>query len=72
MDIIQTIDTIKKEIPHINKKPYSHNIIGMYLNKLQEQLHGDEDKFQMLIHLHLYQLYNLGWEHIFKVGDKNI
>ena len=67
--IIQTIDNIKREIPFINIKPYSHNLVMINLQILQKDLDGDEDEFQRIIHLHFYKLYKLGWKHIFKVKN---
>ena len=71
--IKQTIDNIKREIPFINIKPYSHNLVMINLQILQNDLDGDEDEFQQIIHLHCYKLYDLGWKHIFitkKIDEK--
>jgi len=38
----ETIEKIKAEIPFIDSKPYSHNIIGMLLGSIAEQFGNEE------------------------------
>ena len=38
----EMIEKIKAEIPFINRKPYSHNIIGILLGSIAKQFGNEE------------------------------
>ena len=49
---------IKKEIPFVDVKPFSHNIINMTLSKIEET-YGEDVAIQTMSELRLDKL---GWE----------
>lgn len=53
---------ILNEIPFINKKPYSHNIISLNLMILERD-YGEEEVINLI---KTTKLKNLGWGHILK------
>lgn len=65
LKILECTDRIKEEIPYIEKKPYSHNIIGMQLQIIYEEMKENEEEFKTHINKYFPQLKTLGWEHIF-------
>tara|TARA_R110000803_G_scaffold146566_1_gene212303 strand:- start:194 stop:415 length:222 start_codon:yes stop_codon:yes gene_type:complete len=56
----EIIKKIKEEIPYIDIKPYSHNIIGLELSIL-EQVAGKEAVIELV---KTTRLKNLGWHYI--------
>lgn len=54
------IEKILEEIPFVNIKPYSHNIIGLELRILEEN-YGKEEVIKLVENT---QLKNLGWGYI--------
>jgi hypothetical protein len=54
------INTIKKEIPYVDIKPYSHNIICLELNVLAEKF-GQEEVEKIVRETNLK---NIGWGYI--------
>jgi hypothetical protein len=65
LKILECTDRIKEEIPYIEQKPYSHNIIGMQLQIIYEEMKENEEEFKTHINKYFPQLKTLGWEHIF-------
>tara|TARA_R110001632_G_scaffold22729_1_gene65014 strand:+ start:1442 stop:1639 length:198 start_codon:yes stop_codon:yes gene_type:complete len=59
----EIIATIKKEIPFVDIKPYSHNIISLELRLLKE-VAGEEVVVELVKST---KLKDLGWGHV--VGD---
>ena len=59
-EYIKIIKTIKKEIPFVDIKPFSHNIINLELQILSEKF--GEDKVKQVISE--TKLKHLGWGHI--------
>ena len=53
----EIIDKIKKEIPFIDVKPYSHNIINLLLSKLAEE-YGEEEADKLIKST---KLKDMGW-----------
>ena len=53
----EIIATIKKEIPFVDVKPYSHNIINLKLRLLSEK-YGIEEANKLIENT---ELKNLGW-----------
>jgi len=51
------LNTIKREIPFVDLKPYSHNIIGIQLNIVSDKF-GQEYANKIIID---YKLDKLGW-----------
>jgi len=51
------LDIIKREIPYVDIKPYSHNIISLRLRLIGEQF-GDEYANKIITD---YELDKLGW-----------
>ena len=60
MEYIKILDDIKREIPFVDVKPYSHNIINMKLMILGEKF--GEDKVKEIVSQ--TQLKYLGWGYI--------
>ena len=58
--------TIKAQIPYVDIKPYSHNIINITLSLIAEQL-GDDVAKQIIAST---QLKNMGWGCWLKVETK--
>ena len=56
------INTIKKEIPFVNVKPYSHNIISINLFILEKE-YGQEEVNKLI---EKTKLKDLGWGWILK------
>tara|TARA_R100000426_G_scaffold86684_1_gene68776 strand:- start:1120 stop:1317 length:198 start_codon:yes stop_codon:yes gene_type:complete len=56
----EIINKIKKEIPYVDVKPYSHNIIGLQLNVLAEK-YGQEEVEKIVRETNLK---NIGWGYI--------
>jgi hypothetical protein len=56
----EIINKIKKEIPYVDVKPYSHNIIGLELNVLAEK-YGQEEVEKIVRETNLK---NIGWGYI--------
>ena len=54
------INTILGQIPSVDKKPYSHNIINFNLNVLGER-YGEEEVVEIVKHTDLRKL---GWGYI--------
>jgi len=54
----QIMKLIEQEIPFVDIKPYSHNIIGLYLNLLSNRV-GKEQVFQYIKNS---PLIGLGWK----------
>ncbi len=54
------IDKIENEIDFVDVKPYSHNIIALWLKILEEQ-YGKDEVFEIINNS---DLYHLGWGHI--------
>jgi len=57
---IEIINKILAEIPYVDNKPYSHNIISLELNILAEK-YGQEEANKLIKNT---QLKNLGWGYI--------
>ena len=60
MEYIKILDDIKREIPFVDVKPYSHNIININLMMLGEKF--GEDKVKEIVSQ--TQLKYLGWGYI--------
>jgi hypothetical protein len=60
MEYIKILDDIKREIPFVDVKPYSHNIINMKLMILGEMF--GEDKVKEIVSQ--TQLKYLGWGYV--------
>jgi len=56
----EIINKIKKEIPYVDVKPYSHNIIGLQLNVLADK-YGQEEVEKIVRETNLK---NIGWGYI--------
>jgi hypothetical protein len=56
----EIINKIKKEIPYVDVKPFSHNIIGLELNVLAEK-YGQEEVEKIVRETNLK---NIGWGYI--------
>ena len=57
----ELINRIKEEIPYVDIKPYSHNIINLLLETLSEN-YGDEEVLKVI---RTTALRSLGWgEHL--------
>ena len=56
----EIINKIKKEIPYVDIKPYSHNIIGLELNVLADK-YGQEEVEKIVRETNLK---NIGWGYI--------
>jgi hypothetical protein len=61
----ELISIIKKEIPYVDKKPYSHNIINIQLEILGKK-YGMEEAKKLIKKT---KLKNLGWGHILKMNE---
>ena len=59
------INTIKAEIPYIDVKPYSHNIIQLELDILEKH-YGIEEVLKLI---ETTELKNLGWGYILKMNE---
>ena len=62
----EIIATIKKEIPFVDIKPYSHNIINLELNILEE-VAGEEAVLELI---KTTELKNLGWGWIVRLAEE--
>lgn len=65
MKIFNATDRIIAEIPYIDKKPYSHNIIGFQLQIIYEEMKENEEEYRKHINKYFPQLKTLGWSHLF-------
>lgn len=59
---VEIIEKIMKEIPFVDIKPYSHNLIGLYLNQLAEV--SSQEIVKELVEN--TKLKDLGWDWILK------
>jgi hypothetical protein len=64
----EIINIILKEIPYVDIKPYSHNIINLELNILAEK-YGQEEANKLIKNT---QLKNLGWGYILDMDAKQL
>lgn len=62
----EIIAVIKKEIPFVDVKPFSHNIINLELNILEE-VAGEQAVIELI---KTTQLKNLGWGWIVKIAEE--
>ena len=56
----EIINKIKEEIPYVDIKPYSHNIINLCLRQLAEE-YGKEEAFSLIKST---RLKDLGWGYL--------
>jgi hypothetical protein len=56
----QIRDKIENEVMYLNKKPYSHNIIGWYLEHIKEDFGREE----MENAVYDFDLHYKGWSHL--------
>ena len=64
MKILMTTDQIKAQIPYVDKKSNSHNIIACCLNIIRDEIGNDND-YRKHLERFLPQLEDIGWEHLF-------
>jgi len=62
----EIIAVIKKEIPFVDIKPFSHNIINLELNILEE-VAGEQAVIELI---KTTELKNLGWGWIVKIAEE--
>tara|TARA_R100001015_G_C4474285_1_gene56889 strand:- start:54 stop:482 length:429 start_codon:yes stop_codon:yes gene_type:complete len=60
--------SIKREIPYVGIKPYSHNIISITLRAIAEE-YGDEEAEYIVA---TTELKNMGWGYILKKDHKEL
>jgi len=56
----EILEKIGEEVPFIDVKPFSHNLVGMLLNMLAKQ-HGQEEANKAIDD---YELEELGWSKV--------
>jgi hypothetical protein len=62
------INIIKREIPFVGKRPYSHNIINLELNILDER-YGEKEVVELIKNT---DLKILGWGHIITIYEQKL